>query len=181
MCFGRTLLNYKMTFYPFYLLVLITASCHEEPQECGSDVFTGQIQMNVNGLDWEGGAYTLETSVLGVVGAYYEKPSCRLEQSFSMQIPSKEGVFTFSSEIDSFGNKAVPTFYYMDEDLLLGRYGIPASKENGFIETHYNPSTRKITADFYVTLYLLQNYELPLDHPDSLLIVNGQLDAKFLK
>jgi len=175
----------NMPFYlPIYLICLLlfyASSCHDEPQECASDVYTGQMKMNINGLNWEGGAYTLESSVLAVVGDYYHKPSCRLEQSFSVQLPSKEGVFAFSNELDSMGHKAVPTFYYMDEDLLLGRYGIPASKENGFIEAHYNPSSRTITADFYVTLYLLQNYELPIDHPDSLVIVNGQLDAKFLK
>ncbi len=171
----------NISVYVLFLLLFSTASCHDEPQECESDLFTGQMTMNINGLHWEGGAYALETSVLAVEGAYYHKPSCRLEQSFSVQIPAKGGVFAFNSAQDSLGNKSIPTFYYLDGDLLLGRYGIPTGRENGFIETLYDPVSRTITADFTVTLYLLQNYELPLDHPDSLVIVNGKVDAKFLK
>ena len=161
------------------LLLISISSCNEERPVCGDDFVTGQMTMNINSSEWEGGAYTLETSILAVAGVYYYKPSCRLEQSLSFNLPSKQGVFTFSNEIDSVQNKAVATFYYLDEDLLLGRYGLPEGKENGIFDAQYDSVSRTITANFSVTLYLLQNHELPVEHLDSLVIENGYVKAIF--
>ncbi|MFI5405268.1 MAG: hypothetical protein ACHQ1D_02010 [Nitrososphaerales archaeon] len=138
------------------------------------------MNAEINNETWSAYPDAFETSVIAIEGSYYYQPSCRLEQVITFIIPTKDGEFQVSNMVDSLTNKAKISFAYMDEDVLLGIYDVPEGKDNGFIKiSNYDSSTKRISGSFACSIYLKQNYELPPNHPDSLVIANGQFDTYF--
>ena len=163
------------------LLLCLLFSCNpKDKDECRLEQHTGQMMAKINEEEWIGYTHGLDNNLIAIVGSYYYKPSCRLEQIISIILPGKdEGVYPLSDSMNVSSMHAEILFSFMDADLLLAHYKVEKGKISGIVEiTGYNSGTEKITGNFNCTVYPYRNYGLD-NPPDSLVITNGQFETIF--
>lgn len=93
-------------------------------------------------------------------------------------IPSTNGTFAFSTQVDTLRNTAEIVYKSYDYDEPLSRYGILPGKENGSITVSFDTINERFSGHFNTTLYLIQNYDGEA-HPDSLVIENAEFETGY--